>query len=616
MTRPTHWYRSNKRFSVLLALSVVLLTAGIGRWTPPSAFAAISKPSGSVAFVQAQSCPDEYEPDNSAAAAGSISLDSNPQQHTLDPALDEDWMKFTVTSGTVVTATTFNLILDTDTVLRLYDTDGSTLLAYNDDDPLLPEPTASRIIWTAPATGTYFMMVRDYYRRGDCLGYDVNTVASQASAELRRLYVPEIARMATLVPTPTATPSQTPTESPTPTVSPTPSETPTPTSTPTVTWTPSPSATPTYSPTPSATAIGTPTSTPTITTTPTNTSTSTVTPTSTPSATATPTPTATSSPTPPPPPIIYGIPQPNGIAVNSLTNQIFVASKSTNRLYRIEGANNAVTGNVATGSQPFGVAVNQTTHKVYVANYAGNSLSIFNGDTGVLLATVNFAALGYGQPAYVAVDETLNRAYVTLHAGGRLAVIDGASNALLTTMEAETGAFGVAVHAGLHRAYVTNRDTRNLAIFDTTTNTRIWEQTAASVGEPYAVAVDSVRDRLYILTAPNGGYPDRIEVFRLAPSGASRLGTVRVGNGGAAGGTGLGVNPATGRVFVANTADNTMSVLDGPGVYLVATVAVGRDPGMIGVNPVTNRAYVGNRGDDTVQVVVDNFRRRVRRITP
>ena len=51
-------------------------------------------------------------------------------------------------------------------------------------------------------------------------------------------------------------------------------------------------------------------------------------------------------------------------------------------------------------------------------------------------------------------------------------------------------------------------------------------------------------------------------------------------------------------------------------MYLVATVAVGRDPGMIGVNPNTNLAYVGNRGDDTVQVVVDNFRRRVRRITP
>ena len=103
-----------------------------------------------------------------------------------------------------------------------------------------------------------------------------------------------------------------------------------------------------------------------------------------------------------------------------------MASKTTNRLVKIDGATNTVLGSYVTGSEPFGVAVNQNTRKVFVANYAGNSLSIFNGDTGALLATINFAPLGYGQPSFVAIDETLNRAYVTLHAGGRLAVIDGA----------------------------------------------------------------------------------------------------------------------------------------------------------------------------------------------
>ena len=179
-----------------------------------------------------------------------------------------------------------------------------------------------------------------------------------------------------------------------------------------------------------------------------------------------------------------------------------MASKTTNRLYKINGATSTVVGSYATGREPFGVAVNQNTRKVFVANYAGNSLSIFNGDTGALLSTINFAPLGYGQPAFVAVDETLNRAYVTLHAGGRLAVIDGASNALLTTVEAEAGVFGVAVHPGLRRAYVTSRETRNLVVFDTTTNTRIWEQTAASSGEPYALAVDAVRNRLYVVDCP------------------------------------------------------------------------------------------------------------------
>ena len=290
-----------------------------------------------------------------------------------------------------------------------------------------------------------------------------------------------------------------------------------------------------------------------------------------------------------------------------------MASRSANRLFKINGATSTVLDSYPTGHEPFGVAVNQVTRKVYVANYAGNSLSILNGDTGALLATINFAALGYGQPAYVAVDETLNRAYVTLHAGGRLAVIDGASNGLLTTIEAEAGAFGLGVHPGLHRAYVTSRDTRNLLVFDTITNTRLWGQTGASSGEPYALAVDAGRNRLYVLTAPIGGFPDRVEFFSLASSGASRLGTLYSGSGGVWGGTGIAVNPTTGHVFAANSADNTVTVLDGPGMYWMATVPVGRDPGSAGVNPATNRVYIGNRGDDTVQVVVDTFVRRLRR---
>lgn len=308
-----------------------------------------------------------------------------------------------------------------------------------------------------------------------------------------------------------------------------------------------------------------------------------------------------------------GIGHPKGIAVNSATNQIFVASQTANRLVKINGATSTVMATYPAGREPFGVAVNQVTRKVYVANYADNSLTIVNGDTGALLATINFAALGYGQPAYVAVDETLNRAYVTLHAGGRLAVIDGASNTVLTTLEAEAGAFGVAVHPGLHRAYVTARDTRNLLVFDTLTNTRLWEQTGASMGEPYALAVDTARNRLYVFTAPIGGFPDRVEFFSVAPSGASRLGTLYSGSGGIAGGTGIAVNPTTGRVFAANSADNTLTVFNGPGMYWMATVPVGRDPGMVDVNPATNLVYFGNRGDSTVQLVIDNFTRRLRR---
>ena len=335
-------------------------------------------------------------------------------------------------------------------------------------------------------------------------------------------------------------------------------------------------------------------------------------PTSTPTATATATPTTTSTSTPLP--TIPGIQHPKGIGVNVQTNRVYVASKTTDRLVKIDGATNAVVASYHTGSEPFGVAANSATNKVYVANYAGNSLWVLDGTSGALLGTVYFSSMGYGEPSYVAVNETLNRAYVSLHDGGRLAVIDGATNGLITTVEAEAGALGVAVDPGLQRAFVSCRDTDNVVVVDTASNTRLWSQTFAVQGEPYAIAVDAVRHRLYALISVSGSNPDRVAVYSLASSGASRIGTVMVGAGGAQGGTGIAVNPTTGHVFVANSADGTVTVIDGPGMAVLNTVTVGDAPGMIGVNPSTGRVYVGNRGDDSVQVLQDSFtRRRTRR---
>jgi DNA-binding beta-propeller fold protein YncE len=311
--------------------------------------------------------------------------------------------------------------------------------------------------------------------------------------------------------------------------------------------TPTPTNTPTNTPTP------TPTNTPTNTPTPTHTSTATSTPTSTPTATATPTAT--------PEPLIRGILHPKGIAVNSLTNQLFIAGKGAGRLYKVDGGTNSVIASWPSGSEPFGVAVNRNTNRVYVANYASATVTIFDGASGALLKTIDFAPLSYGQPSFVAVDEALNRAYVSLHAGGRLAVIDGANN-LLTTVEVGGGAFGVAVHPGLQRAWVSTRDTDSVTVVDTGDNSRLWSQTLFPGGTPYALAVDTARNKLYVLYALHGATPDRVAIYRLAASGADREETVLVGDGGAAGGTGMAVNLTTGHIFVANSAQNSVSVID------------------------------------------------------
>ena len=104
--------------------------------------------------------PDTYEfggGDNSASTASIISLNST-QQHTLAPDLtDVDWVTFTgltpTTSTTAYTIYTNNLEPGVDTLLRLYDANGTTVLLSNNNDPNnTTYPFASRITFSVTSS--------------------------------------------------------------------------------------------------------------------------------------------------------------------------------------------------------------------------------------------------------------------------------------------------------------------------------------------------------------------------------------------------------------------------------------------------------------------------------
>ncbi len=101
---------------------------------------------------------DVFEDDNEYGAATPIVI-GTPQIHDFDVPGDSDWMKFNATSGQSYLITTSALGIASDTYMYLYDTDGQTLLASNDD---FGDSLASRILWTAPATGTYYVLVKHW----------------------------------------------------------------------------------------------------------------------------------------------------------------------------------------------------------------------------------------------------------------------------------------------------------------------------------------------------------------------------------------------------------------------------------------------------------------------
>jgi len=102
--------------------------------------------------------PDGAENDNTAATAKLVATTGLTQTHTTCPAGDQDWIKFNAISGTTYLLETSNLGAAADTELSLYSSNGTTLLADNDDYTI--GLLASRLIWQAPTSGVYYAKVQ------------------------------------------------------------------------------------------------------------------------------------------------------------------------------------------------------------------------------------------------------------------------------------------------------------------------------------------------------------------------------------------------------------------------------------------------------------------------
>ena len=116
---------------------------------------------------------DSFEPDNAMEEATEIDVGGGQQGHTLHGACggDADWFSFRARSYYAYNIQTSGLGGGNDTMLCVYDEDG-TELACNDDDP--DHYPASRLHWEPRRSGTYYVKVTHFhpFAGGDALTYD------------------------------------------------------------------------------------------------------------------------------------------------------------------------------------------------------------------------------------------------------------------------------------------------------------------------------------------------------------------------------------------------------------------------------------------------------------
>ena len=174
------------------------------------------------------------------------------------------------------------------------------------------------------------------------------------------------------------------------------------------------------------------------------------------------------------------------------------------------------------------------------------------------------------------------------------------------------GAWALAYNASLDLTYVSSRDSKTITVLDGFGFERTVISSGRSVGcEPYELDFSASLNRLYVVCDVDGQRNDLVVVYQASGVELSAIAEMSVGSagpdqpGGEDGRGGVVVNPSTGSVFVSNSYDNTVSVIDGTANRVISTVSVGSGPFGLAVDPTNKRVYSANRVGDSVSVFVD-----------
>lgn len=272
--------------------------------------------------------------------------------------------------------------------------------------------------------------------------------------------------------------------------------------------------------------------------------------------------------------------EPNAVTLNPYNNRIYVASPETDMIYVIDGLTNEVTAEIQAGPLVGDIAVDANefggvSSLVFVANQGNSSVSVIDDVKGRVISNVKTE----GEAPYgVAIDSMKNRAYVTTNYG--VEVID------YTTSLEERGVFAVrkntintddlpiaiVVDSNRSRAYITNGFSNTVSVIDTASERELFNVTVGLF--PQSIAFDPSNKKLYVSNTGNSSFSivdvmtDKQEIVN---STVKEIPIDGISYD-------VAVNPYTNRVYLAHFETKTLSTVDGAANKLVSALTFRIDP--------------------------------------
>ena len=256
--------------------------------------------------------------------------------------------------------------------------------------------------------------------------------------------------------------------------------------------------------------------------------------------------------------------------------------------------------------------MNPVTNEIYVANYTSNNVTVINGVTNTVVATVTDP--NANGPTAVAVNPVTNQIYVANYNSNNVTVIDGTTSTVIASVDVGTTPIAVAVNPATTMIYVANYGSNNVSVIAGATNTIVAAVTDPSAQGPTAVGANPVTNTIYVANyGVNSDFSSAVTVINGADNSVTSLSDAYASEPYA-----VAVNPVTNKIYVPdyNSAqvsegvyENFVEVIDGA-TNTITDVFIptpNADPVAVAVNPVTNMIYVADYGggDGTTEVITE-----------
>ena len=276
--------------------------------------------------------------------------------------------------------------------------------------------------------------------------------------------------------------------------------------------------------------------------------------------------------------------EPVSIAVNTSTGTAYVANAGDGTVSILDGASDTVVATVPIGSHPYSIAADSVTGKVFVTHTFGDQTSMLDGTTNKV------TDLKTGSADLIAINSRTGTVYL-LGYGGAVKVLDEATQKFNERAVGRHG-WGLTLDDSSGTVYVTKIEDAELAALK---GASIEPFILHAGAIPCAIAVNAKARLLYV--ANNGD--NSVSVVD-ATTGDSKA-TIAVGDHPKA----VAFDGVRNLVFVANTLGNSVTVIDAEKNNVIATLPAGKSPYALAVVPGSRRLYVANESDEAASTVVD-----------